>query len=171
MYDDFAVLRPEDFETVAKEYSNQGIGKILSQNNCQQTNTEGIFKKIEYLQNLVEKLKTHTKNEDVLIVLDGIAEDLQSQRDKLRSLVSEEVWTYSSNEPHTVIFCNNLKLAIQTSSEIVKQLIDIKDSENTVGEIRPQFTEIINAFLDINNKLVSLFGECRYRTFRFRKFS
>lgn len=168
MYDDFAILDKEKFDIVNREYQKQKSCKILSVKKLQPEETESLMQKIEYLQKLLQKLKANTKNSDTLLVLDGIIQDVQNQQDKINVLLGGAM-AMGETEPETVIFCNNLKLAIQTTGEIVKQLIEVKDSEQTAGEIKPDYTDIILSFIDINNKLVSLFGECRYRVFRQRK--
>ncbi|MGN1221827.1 MAG: hypothetical protein ACI4TT_01170 [Christensenellales bacterium] len=169
MYDDFAILNEDKMNLANQEYLMHGANKIFSAKSLQPNEKENIMKKVEYLQNLIEKLKKNTNNEDTLLVLDDLSQSVANQKDKINVLFSEAMALAKEVEPNTVIFCNNLKLAIQTTNEIVKMLIETKDSEQTPGEIRPQYTEIIMAFLDINNKLVSLFGECRYRVFGKRK--
>lgn len=169
MYDDFAILDVDKMNLANQEYLKQGASKTFSAKSMQPNEQENIMKKVEYLQNLIEKLKKNTTNEDALLVLDDLSQSVANQKDKINVLFSETMAIAKEVEPNTIIFCNNLKLAIQTANEIVKMLIEIKDSEQTPGEIRPQYTEIIMSFLDINNKLVSLFGECKYRVFGKRK--
>ena len=166
MYDDFAILDADKAGLANLEYNRQGAGKILSVKSLQPDNYEGICQKINYLEQLFKKLKQYTKNQDTMLVLDNLSQDLQNQKDKLNVLLVSETVALGEAEPQTVIFCNNLKLAIQTTNEIVGLLIELKDSDQTAGEFRPQYTQIILSFLDINNILVSLFGECRYRVFK-----
>lgn len=166
-YDDFATMNPQKFELAVKEYSSQKSGKILqtlSQNN--NSDILMVQKKVEYLQNLVIELKSDTSNADVLKVLEGLGSDIKVLRDKITALADSLVSVEESEEIVTARFCNNLKLAIQTCCEIVKLLVKIKDDEKTSGENKLFITEIISSVVDINNKLVSLFGECRYRYFK-----
>ena len=165
MYDDFAVLDAEKITMANKEYQKQCAGNILSVKSLLPQDNENLWQKISYLQRLLDKLKQNTKNQDTLLVLEGVLQDVQNQQDKLNVLLNNSTITMGETQPETVIFCNNLKLAIQTAGEIVEVLIKLKDSEETAGELRPDITNIILSFLNINNKLVSLFGECRDRTF------
>ena len=107
-------------------------------------------------------LKKRTSNADILLVLDELSITLQEQTKKLTELFDGLTVSQNNDEEEYKMFCNNLKIAINTTSDIVKLLIEIKDDEKTPSEAKLSLTESINTFLDINNKLVSLFGECRY---------
>lgn len=165
MYDDFAIL-DDDTGAASNEYKKIMGGKILSVKSQQTEDQTEVLQKVEYLSSLLQKLKNDTKNADTKIVLEKTEQNLQLQQQNLLQLFGGLTMALGEKQPETVMFCNNLKLAIQTSGEIVKSLIQIKDAETTAGEIRPQYTDIILAFLDVNNNLVSLFGDCRYRVFR-----
>lgn len=167
MYDDFATMNEANCLCAERDYSAKKFDKICKTSQSMQIekNQQDVLKKIEYLQSIVPKLKNHTTNQDVLLVLDEIDEQISTQKTALENFF-EKLANFQQNQFENVqIFCNNLKLAIQTTNEIVELLIKIKDSDGTPGEIRPQITDVINGFLNINNKFVSLFGECRYRNF------
>lgn len=164
MYDDFAILNADKTELAIKEYNRQVTSKTFSVKRLD-TEEENVFTKIDYLIQLVKKLQNTTKNHDTAVVLQDILQNVQNQKDKLNVLLGSEVVAFGEKQPETVVFCNNLKLAIQTAGEIVQQLILLKDNLETLGELKPQYTQIILSFLNINNILVSLFGDCRYRVF------
>lgn len=166
-YDDFAV-NLSNFETMAKEYNAKIQSKALGVDslNVDEKDIKNLFNKVEYLRVVVSNLKKHTTNSDILLVLDDVITRIVSQNNTLTEILSKDVIVESQSQDEFKMFCNNLKIAIGTSSEIVKILIDIKDSNNIVAEIKPELTESINSFLDINNSLVSLFGECRYLRYR-----
>lgn len=165
-YNDFA-LGTENFERMAKEYENKKTGEVLETKKDVKESQDfsSLQKQLDYLQNLLAEIKRHTTNSDVLLVLKEIEADVKKQIENINSLFKNNITSQSAEEPETVLFCNNLKLAIQTANDIIKNLVGIKDDEKTSGETKLALTSIINAFIEINNKLVSLFGECRYRTF------
>ena len=167
MYDDFAILEPNHFDEAIREYQKTNKSSVLSAR-AMQPEPEKINDKINSLLGLVTKLKQHTTNADKIFVLDQIYKDIETQQSLFGALMVGSLML-AEEEPPTQIFCNNLKLAIQTTAEIVKQMIELKDSDLVAGEIKPQVTDIILQFLDINNRLVSLFGECRYRGFAQRR--
>ena len=167
MYDDFAILEPNNFDKAIKEYQKFGRSSVLS-TKAMQPESQKINDKINYLLGLVTKLKQHTTNQDKIFVLDEIYKVVEEQQSAFNTLMVEGL-LLAEEEPVTQIFCNNLKLAIQTTAEIVKLMIELKDNDLVAGEIKPQVTDIILQFLDVNNRLVSLFGECRYRGFAQRR--
>ena len=160
-YDDFATLKPDMFEQVAKEYNKQNSGKILSVNKCGQVdpNFESVQKKISGLKKII----------DVAFVLKNIKTEVELQEKNIISLVGQELEALSSEIPQTSVFCNNLKLAIQLCTEIVKGIVMLKDSDNVSQNGKLQLTQILYLFIEITNKFVSLFGECKYRTLFFCK--
>lgn len=178
-YDDFA-LCPEKFEDMAKEYiANQGRinslsakiggGERAAKSEIERDDIDLLFKKIEYLRVLVSDLKMRTSNPDALAVLDNVSSDILEQNKNLSILLNAGAMAFDHEDEQMDMFCNNLKVAINTASDIVKLLIKIKDDDETF-QLSPALTESINSFLEINNQLVSLFGECRYRGFSlFRK--
>ena len=167
-YDDYAVS-PQNFEAMAKEYNKCIQSNMLNIKHVADVSTQfdenaikSLFNKIEYLRVLINDLKNQTKNQDILTVLSQITDDIQSQINLLSDAFKTNFVAKQDNEDEFKMFCNKLKLAINTTSDIVKLLIGIKDDENTISDIKLILTSSINGFLDINNELVSLFGECRY---------
>ncbi len=163
IYNDFAI-NPQNFEAMAKEYSLQKQSSIFSINkqDIDEKEIKSLTAKLEYLRVLLGDLKKRTSNADILLVLDELSITLQEQTKKLTELFDGLTVSQNNDEEEYKMFCNNLKIAINTTSDIVKLLIEIKDDEKTPSEAKLSLTESINTFLDINNKLVSLFGECRY---------
>lgn len=163
IYNDFAI-NPQNFEAMAKEYSLQKQSSIFSINkqDVDEKEIKSLMAKLEYLRVLLGDLKKRTSNADILLVLDELSITLQEQTKKLTELFDGLTVSQNNDEEEYKMFCNNLKIAINTTSDIVKLLIEIKDNEKTPSEAKLSLTESINTFLDINNKLVSLFGECRY---------
>lgn len=170
-YDDFATLKPDMFEQIAKEYNKQNSGKILSVNKYGQIdpNFESVQKKISELKKIIDVLIKNTKNNDVVFVLKKIKSEVELQEKNIIALVGQELEVLSSEMPQTSVFCNNLKLAIQLCTEIVKGLVMLKDSDNVSQNGKLQLTQILYQFIEITNKFVSLFGECKYRTLFFCK--
>ena len=162
-YDDFAI-NPGMFETMAKEYQVQSLSKMQSVTikKPDKELVKNLFAKIRYLQSLLNTLKQHTKNADIISVIDEIYVSTQNQTEILVNLFDDVVISQNADEDDFKMFCNNLKIAINTTSDIIKLLISIKDDEAVDYEIKEKLTGVINSFLDINNNLVSLFGECRY---------
>ena len=166
VYDDYAI-NPQSFEIMAKEFSRCQNSEIFSASKNKivgHFDEEPLFKKLEYLKVLLQDLKTRTSNRDVLLVLEGVFEDVKNQTKTLQKLF-ENASMASFDKPNVDMFCNNLKLAINTTGEIVKLLISVKDNESVTYDAKLVLTDTIFDFLDINNSLVSLFGECRYLTF------
>lgn len=168
MYDDFAVIDPEKFGVVANEYQKQKQGKILSIN-TNENSLLSVVQKFDTLQGITTKLLKHTVNQDTIFVLNQINEEINLQKSLLNKLIEQGITIQSKSMPDISVFCNNLKLAIQICAEILKELIAVKDADNTTGEVKLEITNIINAVIDINNKYVSLFGECRYRIFSLKR--
>ena len=125
-----------------------------------------LLKQVEYLRVLTSDLKTRTKNKDIILVLNDIQSQIKLQSDVFANLFSIAVQSCASDNVDIKMFCNNLKLAIQSATQIVKLLIAIKDLEQTTAQQKLSITDSINQFLDINNKLVSLFGACRYLIYK-----
>lgn len=167
IYDDYAVS-PSNFEKMAKEYSLQSNGKILSlkakQCEISQDDVDALFAKIEYLRVLVGNLKNRTNNTDVLLVLNNISSEIATNVTNLSGVLNGGVKTFEREDQNYEIFCNNLKLSINTTGDIIKLLIKIKDDDVTF-QFAPKLTDATDSFIDINNQLVSLFGDCRYRNF------
>ena len=166
LYDDF-LMSPENFEAMAKEFGENAKGEILSvkKTSVNENDVKDIFKKIEFLRVLVVDLKGKTKNQEILVVLSDISNQIESQNNALAEVfdgsVTNNVGVQESAEEMAKMFCNNLKIAISTASDIVRLLIKIKDEDSSFL-LAPKLTESTNVFLDINNQLVSLFGECRF---------
>lgn len=170
MYDDFAVIDPEKFGVVANEYQKQNQRKTLSLKlNKDNDILIRVNEKFETLQGITSKLLKHSRNQDVILVLNQIGEEIDLQKSSINKLIEQGITIQSKSMPDISIFCNNLKLAIQLCAEILKELIEVKDNDNTSGEAKLELTNIINAVIDINNKYVSLFGECRYRIFSLKR--
>ena len=163
IYNDFAI-NPQNFEAMAKEYSLQKQSSIFSINkqDVDEKEIKSLMAKLEYLRVLLGDLKKRTSNADILLVLDELSITLQEQTKKLTELFDGLTVSQNNDEEEYKMFCNNLKIAINTTSDIIKLLINIKDDEQTPSEVKLSLTNSINVFLDFNNKLVSLFGECRY---------
>ena len=163
IYNDFAIS-PQNFEAMAKEYSLQKQSSIFSANkqDVSKEDIKSLFSKLEYLKVLIVDLQKRTSNADILLVLDDLSKVLKEQNQKLSNILDSQTSIQTESEENFKMFCNNLKIAINTTSDIVKLLIKIKDDEQTTGDAKLSLTDSINIFLDINNKLVSLFGECRY---------
>ena len=170
IYNDFAIS-PQSFEEMAKEYSSQMNSGALSvkASEVESRITKKLFNNIEYLRVLISDLKSHTTNRDVLIVLSDVSDEIEKQNSIFKSILQNHISALEDDDVRADMFCNNLKLTIQTAGEIIKILVEIKDSANYNVENKPVVTEIINAFVDINNSLVSLFGECRYMRYTIRK--
>lgn len=166
-YNDFAV-NLSNFEAMAREYNSKIQSKALKVTNqsVDMQTIKDLFTKIEYLRVVVNNLKNHTTNSDILLVLDEISIQIKNNNEMLLNILSKDIIVQSQSQDEFKMFCNNLKIAISTASDIVKILIVIKDSDNISSDIKPKLTESINAFLDINNSLVSLFGECKYLRYR-----
>ena len=179
IYDDFAV-NPASFEVMAKEFCKQKNLAVQSADDRDVSKSgqkklymatldeqKQVKNKVEYLLVLVKDLKTRTSNNDVLIVLNNLQSEIENQQhilDDIFQITSEQ----SSKKADINMFCNNLKIALNTTSDIVKLLIKLKDSDETSFEQKQMLTESINAFLDINNNLVSLFVECQYLLYKSR---
>ena len=168
-YDDFA-LNPQNFEIMAKEYTNkiQASAFKVRADDANQEAEKKLFANLEYLRVLIYDLKKHTSNKDILLVLDEIKSSVEEKTAVLKTMFKEGISTMDTDDFHLEMFCNNLKLAIQTTGEIVKILVQIKDDDKTKAEAKLSLTDIINEFIDINNNLVSLFGECRYLQYKNR---
>lgn|SRR5574344_641430 len=166
VFDDFAIMSPQAFEQAIKEYKAQTNKKnlkiLIQQDSNDITNLQ---KKLQYLQKLLYELKDDTKNKDVLSVIEQITNDTKFVIDSILKIANPSTETQSVEKLVTTRFCNNLKLAIQTCGEIVKLMVKIKDDVSTSGENKLLITTLINKIVDINNNLVSLFGECKYRGF------
>ena len=165
-YDDFA-LSPENFEEMAREYKcnqHQVLGLQVKAFEIDQNDVKMLFEKFEYLRVLVKSLKNHTSNVDVQRVIDDVLIDIADQTKTLSESLKPVAMTFQNNEEDLKIFCNNLKLAINTTGDIVKLLVRIKDQDESFA-LSPSLTKSVSEFVDINNQLVSLFGECRYRGF------
>lgn len=161
-YDDFAEMTEANCKSAGREFALKKARVLRA--SFTKTDKERLYQKIGYLQKIMPKLKNHTQNQDILNVLQKIDEQITAQKKQL-DLLFENFADVQSCGEDVQIFCNNLKLAIQTTNEIVELLIKIKDDDSTPIEIRPQITDVINQFLNINSEFVSLFGECRYRKF------
>ena len=172
-YDDFAI-NPNMFETMAKEYKLQQKN-ILSLNvKTNQTDNAidkesllKLFDEIKQLQSLLYNLMSLTTNNDIKQVVNDIIAEVEIENQNLlntfenlnisKTMASDEI-------EKKKIFCNLLKSVVNKTSEIIKLLVAIKDSD-TLFQYSTILTFSTNQFLDINTKLVSLFGDCRYRTF------
>ena len=165
-YDDFA-LDFESFENMAKEYNAQIQSNALKveKKDVDEKEIKSLLSKIEYLKVLLNDLKRITSNADILLVLDDISSGVESQNKILVELFGQGITIQAQAEDNFKMFCNNLKAAIGTTSEIIKTLIEIKDNASVDANTKLKLTEVINNFLDINNSLVSLFGDCRYLRF------
>ena len=128
IYDDFA-LSPQNFEVMAKEYALQKQSGVFSVNkqDINKEDVKSLFSKLEYLRVLLVDLKTRTSNADIIIVLDELSKTLQEQNQKLTELFDGATWIQTDDEENYKMFCNNLKIAINTTSDIIKLLINIKN--------------------------------------------
>ncbi len=175
LYNDYAI-NPQSFEQMAKEYkncknspglmSNTGLLADDSHNDRQAELVKQLLKQVEYLRVLTNDLKTRTKNQDIILVLGDIQNQIKLQSDIFANMFGASVQSFASDNVDIKMFCNNLKLATQSATQIVKLLVALKDLEQTTAQQKLSLTDSINQFLDINNKLVSLFGECRYLIYR-----
>lgn len=171
LYNDYAI-NPQNFEQMAKEYQNCNNPNLMSSKSVvanddkQAELVNQLLKQVEYLRALTCDLKTRTKNKDIILVLNDIQSQIKLQSDVFANLFSIAVQSCASDNVDIKMFCNNLKLAIQSATQIVKLLIAIKDLEQTTAQQKLSITDSINQFLDINNQLVSLFGECRYLIYK-----
>ena len=147
---------------MAKEYSLIQKSQILKTKKCEidPDDISLLFAKIEYLKVLTNDLKNRTKNVSILQVLNEISAKIEQNNDNLTEILEKNVKT-ESIESEAKMFCNNLKLAINTTGDILKLLVKIKNDDETF-ELSPALTEVINSFIEINNQYVSLFGECQY---------
>ena len=162
-YDDFSIDL-SNFEAMAKEYNAQIKSNVLKveQQDVNNENIKSLFNRIEYLKVVVNNLKSHTSNNDILVVLDDTYNKILEQNIFLNNILNGGIFVQNQSQDEFKMFCNNLKIAISTASDVVKVLVKIKDSDIVESDIKPKLTESVNVFLDINNSLVSLFGECRY---------
>ena len=161
-YDDYAI-NPSNFEQMASEYNlqKQKIFSLTKKCEIDKSDVNSLFEKTEYLKTIVLDLEARTKNGNILLVLKEILEEVESSTKNLSNIFDDSVKTYQTEQFELVMFCNNLKLAINIVGEIIKLLIKIKD-DDIKFEYSQVLTNEINRFIDINNKLASMFGECRY---------
>ena len=163
-YNDFAI-NPENFEKMAKEFNLQK-SNVLTVKNSSISNEQKmeLKRKLRELAFIVKNLAKYTNITAVVEVINNIDESIKKEYDNLLPIFEDVVEKESEDEQNYKMFCNGLKLSINIVAEIIKLLIEIKDSDDSF-QYSTVLTNSINNFLDINNQLVSLFGECRYRTF------
>lgn len=167
MYND-GLVDISKFEQMAKEYSLLQKSQILKTKNCDISSDDVsmLFAKIEYLKVLTNDLSTKTKNADILLILGEISKKIEENTENLSKILNQNALVQCQTKAEAKMFCNNLKLAINTTGDILKLLTKIKDNDSTF-ELSPALTEIINSFIEINNQYVSLFGECQYLRYHF----
>ena len=162
MYND-GLIDTSKFEQMAKEYSLVQKSQILKTGKLDISQDEKnlLFVKIEYLKVLTGKLKNLTKNANILQILGEILQKIDNNSQILIELLGQSTAVQTINQTELTMFCNNLKLAINTTGDIIKLLVKIKTDDQTF-ELSPSLTKQINSFIEINNEYVSLFGECQY---------
>ena len=167
MYND-GLVDTSKFEQMAKEYRLLQKSQILKTKKCEISSDEisMLFAKIEYLRVLTNDLKNRTKNADILLILGEISKKIEENTESLSKILNQNTLVQCQTKAEAKMFCNNLKLAINTPGDILKLLVKIKDDDSTF-ELSPPLTEIINSFIEINNQYVSLFGECQYLRYHF----
>ena len=151
------------FEQMAKEYNLVQKSQILKTGklDISQDDKNLLFAKIEYLKVLTDNLKNLTKNANILQILGEILQKIDKNSQILIELLGQSIAVQTTNQTELTMFCNNLKLAINTTGDILKLLVKIKTDDETF-ELSPSLTQQINSFIEINNEYVSLFGECQY---------
>ena len=125
---------------------------------------KNLFDKISYLLSLIPVLEQHNKSQEIHIVLNDIEKEIKSQIEILQKFFNEQTKVYSNKLPDTKIFCNNLKLSIQTCLEITSVLASF-GMECQNREQKEKMKTILDNFFEITKKYVSLFGECEYRVY------
>ena len=162
IYND-GLIDASKFEQMAKEYALMQKSQILKTKKCEISfdDVNTLFAKIEYLKVLTNNLKNRTKNDDILLILGEIFAKIEENEQILSKTLNRNTSVQSLFKAEAKMFCNNLKLAINTTGDILKLLVKIKDDDETF-ELSPALTETINSFIEINNQYVSLFGECQY---------
>ena len=167
MYND-GLVDTSKFEQMAKEYSLLQKSQILKTKNCDISSDDVsmLFSKIEYLKVLTNDLKNRTKNADILLILGEISKKIEENTEILSKILNQNALVQCQTKAEAKMFCNNLKLAINTTGDVLKLLVKIKDDDETF-ELSPPLTEAINSFIEINNQYVSLFGECQYLRYHF----
>lgn len=171
-YNDYATLDINKFEQVAKEYKNSinvykslntedRVSKILDE--TKKEYGSNLKNKFNYLQDLVQNLKFHIKNENLNIVVQNLCSDIKDYIERYNKLYLENIIIYSEEDNQIVEqFCNNLKLSIQTSLEIIEGLTEVADLEQN-SQIKNIINNLVTDMFSFAKKLVSLFGECKYR--------
>lgn len=162
-YNDWAIMGAENQQMASKEYKKISKSKAYSVDF--EEKEEGVFEKIAYLKSLLPILKEHNKNVDVRQVIDEIEYEISIQAGKLHKIFHKDISALETNIPDTQIFCNNLKLSIQTCLEIIKILEEEKNKQDINEQKQKDIAHVLNEFLNITKKYVSLFGECKYRVF------
>ena len=158
-YNDWAVMAEHNCVLASKEYS-LAKSKALAIDNYDNE----VLQKIEYLLKMLPVLKQHTTSTDVIYILDGIEKQIKEEKTKLQEIFVNYTKTQVAYDTDIQIFCNNLKLSIQTSLEILdllyKQILVLDRDKQMV------LNGVMNNFFEIIKKYVSLFGECEFRIFK-----
>ena len=157
-FNDWQLMNEESQHMAKKEYSNFTKSHIFSTTTPKYI--PQLFEKIAYLKQLLKELKKHNRNEDIIYVLNDIQIDIDKQTEILKKNFDMQTNAFGIDKVETKIFCNNLKLSIQT----VLEIIDLLANEQSIL-FQNENLSIIQSFLQICKKYVSLFGDCQYRLF------
>lgn len=159
VFNDWQMMGEDNQNLAQKEFAKISKSEIYATK--QSDFSKEIFDKIAYLKSLLPILKQHNSNSDVRFVLNGIEKNIDEQVKLLHTVFETFAGIFSTEIIETKIFCNNLKLSIQTCLEIINLLSkqNVKFGNNKIVE------KILENFVDICQKYTSLFGECQYRIF------
>ena len=168
-YNDYATLDFDKFETVAKEYARSvNVFKTCSLENknvisaIKTENNETLSQKLDYLNGLINNLKTNTRNQNLKNLIELLEFDVQNYSSRFKRIFGDDIHSLSEENLMAEMFCNNLKLAIQTSLEIEESLIFALqlEADQSVKDVIKSF---IKEMFQFSKRLVSLFGDCKYR--------
>ena len=159
-YDDWLLIDEKNCSLASVEYDK--MSKSQAESLAKNVEKQDVFEKIAYLKSLVPILKNHAQNKDAVLVLQKIEHDLNRQIDDLKTVFGQKTLVLSTSVPDTKMFCNNLKLSVQTCLEITELLTDMVLQSSSQNH-RQKLQQIAKNFFEIVQKYVSLFGECRYR--------
>ena len=165
-YDDWAQMGGINQQLARREYEKMALSKAYGVEKIERK--ESVFEKIAYLKTLLPILKSHNRNVDVRRVVDEIESDVEIQTKELHKIFDKRISALEMSVPDTQIFCNNLKLSIQTCLEIIQILGHEKNKQGYDTNCQKDITHVIENFFEITKKYVSLFGECKYRAFEKR---
>ena len=161
-YNDCAMMNECEQTMAQSEYDRLTKSHIFSIDKA--IDDKNLFDKIAYLLSLIPVLRQHNKSQEIHNVLSNIKKRIKLQTEMVKKFFDESTKAYLNNLPDTKIFCNNLKLSIQTCLEITSILASF-GMECQNREQKEKMKTILDDFFEITKKYVSLFGECEYRVY------